>query len=78
MGQVKQVEQDRIVRVMIARNPSYPRYGVIAVYADGRELWDCDCASNREADTLAAAAIAYPDHPILLWDHPDHYCQVKP
>jgi hypothetical protein len=73
---MEQVEQDRIVRVMIARNPSYPLYGVLVEYQDGRQLWDL--GAMREADTLAAAALAYPDHPITLWDYPEHYSQVTP
>jgi len=62
-----------IVRVHIAKSPCYPTHGVIVEYDDGRELWDCDCASGAEEITLAAAKAEYPDREILMWDHPEHY-----
>jgi len=65
-----------IKRVHIARNPSYPLYGVIVEYDDGQMLWDL--GAMRQADTLAAAAIAYPGHDVTLWDDPDHYSQAQP
>ena len=58
----------KYMKIEIAQNPSYPRFSVLV---DG--LWDCDCASNSESETLAAAAEKYPDCEILGWNHPDHY-----
>ena len=67
------MELIEIVRVHIAKSPCYPQFGISVEYTDGRALWDTDCASNCEATTLAAAALAYPDHPVTLWDDPAHY-----
>lgn len=59
-------------KIEIAKSPCIPRFSVVV---DG--LWDCDCASDSEADTLAAARSKYPDTEILGFDHPDHYCNLQ-
>lgn len=61
-----------LVRVHIAKSPCYPPFGVICEYDDGKELWDCDCASDNEAVTLQAATEEY-DVPVTMWDDPEHY-----
>lgn len=66
-----------VVRIHIAMNPSSPRYGIIVEYDDGRELWDWDCASMREEETLALAREAYPDWNVTMWDDPHHYSQRR-
>jgi hypothetical protein len=67
----------KIVNVHIAKSPCYPPYGVIVEYDDGQELWDCDCASNLEEVTIEAAREEYPEHELLMWDHPLHYSNRK-
>lgn len=63
----------KLVRVHIAKNNCYPQYGIICEYDNGQELWDCDCASQSEENTLKAAKAAYPGYEIIMWDNPMHY-----
>lgn len=63
----------KIKYLHIAKNPSYPPYGIVAEYDDGRELWDCDCSANTEAQVLACAKQQYPRRKVLMWDNPRHY-----
>lgn len=67
----------KIKSIQIAKSPCYPHYGIVVCYADGRELWDCDCASATEADTLAKAKQTYPRRKVLMWDNPQHYSNKK-
>lgn len=62
-----------IKNIHIAKSPCYPRFGIVVYYADGRELWDCECAGSTESDVLAKAKEAYPRRKVLLWDNPRHY-----
>jgi hypothetical protein len=58
------------MKIEIAKNPSIPTHSVLV---DG--LWDCDCASNSEAETLNAAHEKYPDSFVIMWDDSAHYSQ---
>jgi 1,2-phenylacetyl-CoA epoxidase PaaB subunit len=62
-----------IKHIHIAKNPSYPPYGVIVEYTDGRELWDGDCAASTEEQALAHAKEQHPRRKVLMWDNPKHY-----
>ena len=63
----------KIKALHIAKSPCWPPYGLVVEYADGRQLWDCDCAAGTEADVLAAAKQEYPRRKVRMWDHPKHY-----
>ena len=67
----------KIESIHIAKSPCYPPYGVVVQYADGRELWDSDCASSSEAEVLKEAKRAYPRRKVLMWDNPRHYSSRK-
>jgi hypothetical protein len=41
------------------------------------ELWDCDCASGSEEQTLALAAEQYPNEEVVMWSDPRHYSVRK-
>ena len=60
--------------IQIAKSPCYPPYGVV-VGPD--ELWDCDCASGSEEQTLALAAEQYPNEEVVMWSDPRHYSVRK-
>ena len=60
--------------IQIAQNPCIPFYGVVV---GEKELWDCDCASNSEKDTLKLAKEQYPHSTIIMWDDPKHYSNKK-
>ena len=62
------VKSNTMSDIQIAKSPSYPRFSVLV---DG--LWDCDCASNNEAVTIAAAKEKYNTESIVMWDDPTHY-----
>lgn len=59
------------MKIEIAKSPCIPMFSVVV---DG--LWDCDCASNTEEETLNAARNKYADEEILGWDHPQHYSNL--
>lgn len=67
----------KIKRIHLAKSPCWPPYGIIVEYDDGRELWDCDCASGSEEQTLTFATEQYPGRKILGFDHPKHYGNRK-
>lgn len=64
---------NRIVRIHIAKGPSYPTYGIIVEYSNGEQLWDCDCFAPTEAEALKLARREYPRRKIVMWNSPDHY-----
>ncbi len=74
-AQSRYLSGNRIVRLHIAKSPCYPPYGIVAEYADGRELWDGDCAASTEAQALLFAKERYPRRKVLMWDNPRHYSQ---
>jgi hypothetical protein len=67
----------KIKHIHIAKNPSYPPYGIVVEYADGRELWDADCAASTEEQALARAKEEHPRRNVLMWDNPKHYSNRK-
>ena len=68
---------NKIKHIHIAKTPCWPPYGIVVQFADGRELWDCDCAGSTEADVLALAKREYPRRKVLMWDNPKHYSNKK-
>jgi hypothetical protein len=65
------------MKLHLAKSPCWPPYGIIQETDDGRELWDCDCASGSVEQTLAFAAEEYPGVPVLGFGDPDHYSNRK-
>jgi hypothetical protein len=57
-------------QIEIAKNNSAPRFSVIV-----GGLWDCDCATSTEAESVALARAKYPDAEIIGWSDPRHYSQ---
>jgi hypothetical protein len=57
-------------QVEIAQNNSAPRFSVIV-----GGLWDSDCATSTQAESIALARAKYPDTEIIMWDDPRHYSQ---
>lgn len=62
-----------IKRLHIAKSPCMPTHGIVVEYEDGRELWDCDCASDSEEKTLELVRQEWPEHEVVMWDNPLHY-----
>lgn len=66
----------KIKKLEIAKSPCWPPYGIIVTIGD-KELWDCDCASGSEEQTLALAAEQYPGMEVIMFDDPRHYSKRK-
>ena len=66
-----------LINIHIAKSPCYPTYGIVCEFDDGREPWDCDCATDSEEATLELAKEQYPDYEVLMWDNPLHYSKRK-
>ena len=61
------------IRLHLAKSPCWPPYGIVCEYADGRELWDCDCAAGTPEDVLAHAKQRWPRRKVVGFDDPRHY-----
>ena len=60
------------VKLQIAKSPCIPMYGIVV---GDDELWDCDCASDSQKETLEIAAEQYPGVEVILFGDPRHYSQ---